>query len=186
MNDDQRQPLGEAAMDALIGQVVRVNAPDDFAARVRVALDSREGTSRSSLWLRPALAAAAVLLAVAIWWWRQPVPQHSNVPQVARVAASTFAAAAASADKPGAPGASAFAAHTASADRPHAPHAPVYVLVDHERALDALDDPPAVEQAAIDPAAIGAQTIDVQPADAIAPLTLDTDRPDPGGEGDHR
>jgi len=38
---------------------------------------------------------------------------------------------------------------------------------------------------AIDPAAIGTHTIDVQPADAITPLTIDADRPDPGGEGDH-
>jgi len=42
-----------------------------------------------------------------------------------------------------------------------------------------------VQQAGIDPAAIGTRTIDVQPADAITPLTIDTDRPDPGGEGDH-
>jgi len=59
------------------------------------------------------------------------------------------------------------------------------VRIDHERALDALDALPAVQQAGIDPAAIGTRTIDVQPADAITPLTIDTDRPDPGGEGDH-
>ena len=58
--------------------------------------------------------------------------------------------------------------------------------IDHERALDALDAVPAVQQAAIDPAAIGARTIDVTPADDITPLTVDTNRPDPGGEGDHR
>jgi hypothetical protein len=44
---------------------------------------------------------------------------------------------------------------------------------------------PAVQQAAIDPTALGTRTIDVQPADAITPLTIATDRPDPGGEGDH-
>ena len=57
--------------------------------------------------------------------------------------------------------------------------------MDHERALDALDDLPAVQQDAIDPVAIRARTIDVRPADAITPLNVDTDRPNPGGEGDH-
>jgi hypothetical protein len=43
-----------------------------------------------------------------------------------------------------------------------------------------------VQQAAIDPAAIDTRTIDVTPASAITPLTIDDSHPDPGGEGDHR
>ncbi|HET6319106.1 MAG TPA: hypothetical protein VFG86_21845, partial [Chloroflexota bacterium] len=87
MTDDLQQPLGDAGMDALVARLVRVEAPDGFAARVRVALDSRESTSRSHPWLRPTLAAAAMLVAVALWWWRQPLPRQPEVPQVTRVAA---------------------------------------------------------------------------------------------------
>ena len=177
MMDDTR--LDDAALDVLVSRAVRVDAPEGFPVRVGAALDSRESSAHSRAWLRPALAVAAMLLLAALLWWRQPVPVKPEVLRETRAVApgrtsSHLVAPRRTSPHPVAP----------SRTSPH-PVAPVYVLVDHERALDALDDLPAVQQATIDPAAIGTRTIDVQPADAITPLTIDTDRPDPGGEGDH-
>ena len=163
MMDDTR--LDDAALDVLVSRAVRVDAPEGFAVRVGAALDSRETSEHSRAWLRPALAVAAMLLLAALWWWRQPVPVN---PEVSREARAVTPA-------PVAPG------RTSS----H-PVTPVYVRVDHERALDALDAVVVVQQKAIDPTAIATRTIDVPPAAEIAPLNVDTDRPDPGGEGDHR
>jgi len=71
MMDDTR--LDDAALDVLVSETVRVDAPEGFAIRVGAALDSRESSARPRAWLRPAFAVAALLLA-ALWWWRQPVP----------------------------------------------------------------------------------------------------------------
>jgi hypothetical protein len=176
MMDDTR--LDDAALDALVSGAVRVDAPEGFVVRVGAALDLRESSAHSRAWVRPALAVAAMLLLAALWWWRQPAPVNPDVSREARAVTPAPVAPGRTSSRPVA---SVFAPGTrsATADKP------VYVFVDHERALDALDDLPAVQQAAIDPAAIGTHTIDVQPADAITPLTIDADRPDPGGEGDH-
>jgi hypothetical protein len=180
MMDDTR--LDDAALDVLVSEAVRVDAPEGFTVRVGAALDSRESSAHSRAWLRPALAVATMLLLAALWWWRQPVPLNPDVPREARVVAPR--APAHTSPHPVAPDRT--SSHPVAPGRTSShPVAPIYVLVDHERALDALEDLPAVQQAAIDPAAIGTRTIDVPPADAITPLTIDTDRPDPGGEGDH-
>jgi hypothetical protein len=178
MMDDTR--LDDAALDALVFGAVRVDAPEGFAARVGAALDSRESSASSRPWLRPALAVAAMLLLAALWWWRQPVPVK---PEALR---ETHAVAPSAPSAPSAPRAP-YAPSAPYAPRaPVAPRAPIYVRVDHERALDALDAVVVVQQKAIDPTAIATRTIDVPPAAEIAPLNVDTDRPDPGGEGDHR
>jgi len=187
-------PLDDAALDVLVSETMRVNAPEGFALRVGAALDSRERSAHSRPWLRPALAVVAMLLLAVFWWWRQPVPVKQEVLRDTRAAAPetpsapTSATGAGKLNAPNAPNAanSPNAPNAPNvANAPNARRAPIYVLVDHERALDALDDVSAVQQAAIDPAAIGPPTIDVQPADAITPLTIDPERPDPGGEGDH-
>ena len=72
MMDDTR--LDDAALDVLVSEAVRVDAPEGFAVRVGAALDSRESSAHSRAWLRPALAVAALLLLATLWWWRQPVP----------------------------------------------------------------------------------------------------------------
>jgi hypothetical protein len=184
MMDDSREHVDDAALDALIAQAVRVSAPEGFAVRVYSALDEQSSRTSSRGWLRPALAAAAVLLVAAIWWWRQPVPVKSEAVREAHVSASAPVAP----DAPVAP----VVPHVSVAPvvpdvsvAPVAPAAPVLVRIDHERALNALDAVPAVQQAAIDPAAIGTPTIDVNPPAAIPPLNVDTTGPDPGAQGDH-
>jgi hypothetical protein len=176
MMDDTR--LDDAALDVLVSEAVRVDAPEGFAIRVGAALDSRETSAHSRAWLRPALAVAAMLLLAALWWWRQPVPLKPEVLRETRAVAPSAPRAPYAPRPPRAP--------FAPGRTPSHPVAPVYIRVDHERALDALDAVVVVQQKAIDPTAIATRTIDVQPAAEIAPLTIDTDRPDPGGEGDHR
>jgi hypothetical protein len=181
--DDTR--LDDAALDVLVSGAVRVDAPEGFAVRVGAALDSRESSASSRAWLGPALAVAAMLL-LALWWWRQPVPVNPEVLRETRaVTPGAPVAPGRTSSHPVAPGRT--SSHPVAPGRtPSHPVAPVYIRVDHERALDALDAVVLVQQKAIDPTAIATRTIDVQPAAEIAPLTIDTDRPDPGGEGDHR
>jgi hypothetical protein len=181
MMDDTR--LDDAALDVLVSETVRVDAPEGFAIRVGAALDSRESSARPRAWLRPALAVAALLL-IAIWWWRQPLPVKPEACE--RLAPS----------HPKHLGAPVAPRRTFR----HLSHLPHLAHPTHPSHPSHLSHPsqttsvrwtrwptwPAVQQEAIDPAAIRARTIDVRPADAITPLTVDTDRPDPGGEGDHR
>lgn len=191
MTNDTRERIDDAALDALISQSVRVDAPDGFTVRVGAALDAGQATGGSWAWVRPALAVAAMLLLAAIWWWRQPLPSKSDAPQVAHLVApgrttSHPVAPGRNTSHPVAPGrttsppvASAFAPPALRRD------GPVYVRIDHERALDALNAVAAVQQKVIDPAAIATSVIEVQPADAITPLNVDANGPDPGGQGDH-
>jgi hypothetical protein len=183
MMDETR--LDDAALDVLVSRAVRVDAPEGFAVRVGAALDSRETSAHSRAWLRPALAIAAMLLLAALWWWRQPVPVNPEVSREARAVTPAPVAPGRTSSHPVAPGRT--SSHPVSHGRTSShPVTPVYVRVDHERALDALDAVVVVQQKAIDPTAIATRTIDVPPAAEIAPLNVDTDRPDPGGEGDHR
>ena len=61
MMDDTR--LDDVALDVLVSEAVRVDAPEGFAVRVRAALDSKRtsgaGLQSCAMWLRPALAVAA-------------------------------------------------------------------------------------------------------------------------------
>ena len=182
MMDDTR--LDDAALDVLVSGAVRVDAPEGFAVRVGAALDSRESSAHSRAWLGPALAVAAMLL-LALWWWRQPVPVKPEVLRETNAVAPSAPYAPRAPVAPVAPRRTS-SHHVAPGRTSSHPVTPVYVRVDHERALDALDAVVVVQQKAIDPTAIATRTIDVPPAAEIAPLNVDTDRPDPGGEGDHR
>jgi hypothetical protein len=199
MTDDTRERIDAAALDALIAQSARVEAPAGFAVRVQSALDARETAAGPGRWLRPALAVAAMLLLGVLWWALAPVTTKPDAPSafaasplrrdkpVARVAPGRTPPLLVAPVAPIAPITSAFAASPLPPPRLTALRRdkPVYVRIDHERAVDALDAVTAVQQKAIDPAVIATSAIDVQPADSIAPLNIDTNGPDPGGQGDH-
>lgn len=188
MTNDTRERIDDAALDALIAQTARVEAPAGFAVRVHDALDARDSSDKPARWLRPAMAMAAMLLLAVVWWTFRPVPEKLEVSHQT----SASAPSASQRDRPVASASAASALRrdqsVAAAFAPSVPQRdkPLYVRIDHERAVDALDAVAAVHQKAIDPAEIATSAIDVQPADSIAPLNVDTNGPDSSGQGDHR
>jgi hypothetical protein len=177
--------FNDGALDAMLEAIARPEAPGTLAARIGAALDARETSPVPSRFGFALTAAAALVLFCGASWMlskggttpsQQAVVTHS-APSAAPHAIATPDAGTPLAQDEGAV-AAAMPLRTARAVGPRslAEH-------DHDRALPPLDAPPAVLQPDITPRSLETTTLEIDPMNAIAPLTVQGGR-DTSGRGD--
>jgi hypothetical protein len=185
MTSSEHEP-DDRALDGMLEAVARHDAPRTLAARVSQAIDgNRSGAvarRRAGFAIATATAAALVIVVVAVW----TPSRHPATPAPAL-------------ESRHAPAATPGAATPSSATVPRSPEEPVAITLparaarvaprhgspqdDHDRALPALDALPAVRQPDIAPPSLDTTSIDIDPMNAIAPLTVQSGR-DTSGRGD--
>lgn len=184
--DNRNGDPNDDALDAMLETIARPDAPATLTARVSAALDARE-TSRFGYGLGFSVTAAAgiALLVGAIWI----VTKHSSTPVAPAMTtrSTTTAGPAAPAARASTPtpvasvqdaGPAAMSLHAARVTQARASR-----QNDHDRALPALDVLPAVLPTDITPRSLETTSLEIDPMNAIAPLTVQGGR-DTSGRGD--
>jgi hypothetical protein len=178
----------DRALDAMIESLARVDAPRGFAARVSAALDERDSMAASDR-LRVALAASvAVVLVVigAVWFGptRPPLPPagppsstvgHLELAPSVPIPAGSIAASARSS-----PGTNVHVGRLQPSGSLR-----VWPASDHERALPALVEVPAIQPRVIEPYPLAVASVEIEHIEALEPLVIQSGRTD-SGPGDFR